>query len=185
MVQEEILEGSLLYHAVYGLCRVHRLVKQTPAGEEVASYLLMPKKINHMKTRITIAAADMETSGFHSPISVKEANEILEYLTTGDSTSTSSAALSKTHSSAVEHNEIWDMAQTVFSYEKTGTKDRVKRQVLEYSIKGIVGEFAHVFNITLKKSAEKVQKSLGSKLKVDSLTFNILTDSGERGSIAW
>ncbi len=185
MAQETISKGSLLYHAAYGLCRVDKLMEQNRAGEEVLCYSMVPKKENNMKTRITFPAGDIKNSGFHSPVSLREANEILEYLAKSELTKAALSATSKTSSSAAHHDQIWDFAQIVFSYEKTNTKDRVKRQVLENSIKGLVGELAFAFNVTPKKAAEKVQKSMGKKLKTDSLVLDILEETGEEGSIGW
>ncbi len=173
----EILEGSLLYHPVYGLCRVERLIRQERGDKQVLSYLLVPRKDNSMKTRITVAAAGIEESGFHKPVSLKEANEILAYLTTGDATDAPPPAVPKTGYSGASYDRTWDLARAVFSYENTEAKNRIKRPVLERSIKGLVGEFAFVFDITLKKSAEKVQRSLGKKLKTDSLVLDLLSQT--------
>jgi hypothetical protein len=51
--------------------------------------------------------------------------------------------------------------------------------MLEQSIKGLVGEFAFVFKVTLKEAAAKIEKSLGKLTKTVPLLQTVLTDASE------
>lgn len=181
MIQEEIVEGDLLYHAVHGVCRVNEISKQKQSGKQSLYYSLVPKTTNQMKARFIIAAAGMETSGFHVLVSLKEANKILNYLKAGDKSTTPSVALSKTVSSFAGKNQAWGLAHAIlsFSYDKFEAKDQRKRQILERSAKGLVGELAFVFKITLKETAVRVQKSLGDTSKINPSVLVALAHASE------
>lgn len=168
MVQEEIVPGSLLYHEVHGLCRVDRLIKQNQSGKEVLSYSLLPKIASKMKVRFVIAASDVETSGFHSLVSIKEANQILDYLKTKNAT-------------LVTENKTWGLAQTIlsFSHDEFAAKDQRKRQILERSAKGLVGELAFVLKWTTKETAEKLLKNLETASKINASIRVALTNAGK------
>ena len=172
MIQEEIVEGDLLYHAVHGICRVDEVNKQKESGKQVLRYSLVPNTANRMKARFIITASDMKISGFHELVSVKEANKILDYLKVGPSA---------TDSSSNRKNQIWDMARAIltFAHEKFEAQDQRKRQTLERSARGLIGELAYVFKISLKEAAEKVQKSLGKPSKVNPSVLVALLHAGE------
>lgn len=181
MKTNEIEEGDLLYHAVHGLCRVEKLLKQRQEGKEVLCYALVPKIMTRMKTRFIIPAAGLEASGFHILVSRKRANEILDYLKNGECKEVSEAEVSpKTSSPALPHR-TWDLAEVILSFSsgKFEAKDQRKRQMLERSVKGLVGELASVFNITPKEAAVKVQRSLGSSSKVNPSVLAALVHAGE------
>ena len=163
-----ITEGDLLYHAVHGLCRVVEIDKQKEAGKETLSYSLVPKAAGRMKTRFIIGAAGMEESGFHTLASLKEANKILGYL-------------KKPASTLVGQNQAWDFAKTIrlFSHEKFEAKDQRKRQQLERSVRGLVGEFSLIFKISLKETATRIQKSLGSAPRVNPAVLVAIEQAGE------
>ena len=182
MRQEEIVQGSLFYHAVHGLCRVTQLIKQKQSGKEVLYYSLEPKAANKMKARFIIAAADMEiSSGFHALVSLKEANKILEYLRAGDRTDVPSGMEPQTVSSAVQENQMWVSAREIlaFSQDNSEAKDQRKRQKLERLVKGLVGELAIVFKVTLKETVARVRKSLGSASKINPGVLVALAHAGE------
>jgi len=178
---EEIVEGALLYHAVHGLCRMDKIIKQNQSGKEVLYYSLVPKTADKTKTRFIINAADMKASGFHVLVSLKEANKILEYLKAGNIAATPSGAAPKTVSSFAQQNQTWSLAQGIlsFSHDKFEAKDQRKRQMLERSARGLVGELAFVFKITLKETAARVQKSLGNTSKINPSVLVALAHAGE------
>ena len=179
--QEEIVQGDLLYHAVHGLCRVSEIVKRNQSGKETLCYSLVPKVGNKMKVRFIIAVAGMEDSGFHGLISVKQANEILDYLKSGDSAAIPSGVEPKEPFSAVPENQTWDLAHMIwsFSHNHLEVKDQKKRQQLERSVKGLVGELAFVFKMTLKEAAARIQKSLGNVSKINPAVLLALAHAGE------
>ena len=168
MTPPKIVEGNLLYHAVHGLCWVNGVMTQDQSGQKVPCYSLIPKVMNQMKTRFIIGVADIEGSGFHVIISPKEANKLLRYLKIGNGT-------------VVPKNQTWDLAQTILScaYDKSKVKDQRKRQIVERSVKGLVGELAFVFNMTLKETAEKIQKQLGAISRINPLVLAALAHAGE------
>ena len=179
--QEEIVEGDLLYHAVHGLCRVDEVIKQNQSGKEVPCYSLVPKAADKMKARFIVRAADMEVSGFHVLVSPKEANRILDYLKAGDKVTAPSGVTPKTVSSFAEQHQTWGLAQAIlsFSHDKFEAKDQRKRQMLERSAKGLVGELAFVFKTTLKETAARVQKSLGNASKINPSVLVALAHASE------
>lgn len=150
-------------------------------GKEVLSYALVPKVSNKMKIRFVITGAGMGTSGFHTLVSVKEANEILEYLKAGDSAAIPADVAPQAASSVAQSRQTWEQAQVILSFsdDKSEAKDQRKRQLLERSVKGLVGELASVFKITLKEAIAKVQKSLGNASKVNPLVLMALANAGE------
>ena len=181
MIRGEIVAGDLLYHAVHGLCRIDKITKQKLAGKEVRYYSLVPKLTNRMKARFTISAADMEASGFHLLVSLKEANKILDYFKAGDRAKIPPDAEPYNVTSFSQQTQTWGLAQAIlsFSHDKFEAKDQRKRQALERSAKGLVGELAFVFNVTLKETAARVQKSLGSVAKINPSVLTALANACE------
>ena len=156
-----IAEGDFLYHAVHGVCRVVEIDKQKQSGKHSLSYSLVPKVARQMKARFIIEAAGMEASGFHTLVSLKEANKILDYLKAGDKTTAPSAPNPKIRPSFVGEDHAWGFARAIlsFSREKFEAKDQRKRQLLERSARGLVGELALVFMISLKEAAARIHRS--------------------------
>ena len=66
-----------------------------------------------------------------------------------------------------------------FSYDNPQAKDQKKRQILEHSVKGLIGELASVFKITLKETAAKVQKSLGNASKINPAVLVALANTDD------
>ena len=180
-MQAAIAQGDLLYHAVHGLCRVDHLVKQKQAGKEIRSYSLVPKVTNKMKIRFTITDKDMVASGFHALVSTKEANEILDYFKAGDVTAVPRGVEPKALPDFAQDNQTWGLAQALlsFSHENMEIKDQRKRQMLERSAKGLLLELSFVFKTTMKETAVKVRKSLGSSSKVNPLVLAAIENACE------
>ncbi len=184
MVNAEMLEGSLMYHAVHGLFRVDAILKKNPSGETVRSYSLVPQKADRAKTRFIIACACMGESGFHGLVSLQEANQILQYLRDGIVTKIPSRNVLAAPAAAPptsRPDQAWDLAKMIlaFSFEKFEARDQKKRQMLARSAKGLIGELAFVLNMTLKETAEKIQKSLGHALSINPLVLKALVYASE------
>ncbi len=158
-----IARKDLLFHAVHGLCLVDKVTRETRGGKKVACYSLVPTVMGKMKVRFLVAEPDLETSGFHKIISAKEAAKILEYLKAGDDKSE-------------QTEQPWILARNIlcFSKDKLKARDQRKRQMLEYSVRGLTGELASAFGVSLKESASRIEKSLSKILKNDSLVFTSL-----------
>lgn len=170
MVQKKIVVGDLLYHAVHGLCRIASIITQSQSGKKALCYSLVPKTSNKSKMRFIINIDDVEASGFHTLVSLKEAKQILKYLRAGDR-----------NVAFTGKNETWDLAQIILSssHDKIEAKDQRRRQALERSVKGLLGELAFVFNITLKETAARIEKNLGNSLKVHPLVATTLAHAVE------
>ena len=168
MNPKKILEGDLLYHPVHGLCRMERMIQQNQSGKKVPCYSVAPKITNKMRVRFIISVNDIESSGFHGLISTKEANDILDYLKAGDTRT-------------VQTKQTWALAQSIltFAADKLGTKDQRKRKMLEYSVKGLVGELACALKTSLKEASAKVQKSLGQISKMNLLVRTALANAAD------
>lgn len=169
MIQNQLAQGDLLYHAVHGLCRVDDIAKENQAGKEILRYSLVPKTPNKMKVRFVIAAVDIEASGFHGLVSLKKANEILEYLRTGKLTAVD------------DEDQTWGLAKAILSSSRDNLeiKDMKKRQILERSARGLVRELAFVFKQTLKETAASIQKSLGNASKISPMVLSALAHASE------
>lgn len=169
MSQKELATGDLLFHAVHGACRVDTIVNENHSGREVRCYSLVPKTANRMKVRFVVSVVDIQASGFHAPISLKEAREILEYLKAGVLTA------------VPDKEQAWALARAILSsqHDKPELKDAKKRQMLERSAKGLVGELAFVFKMTLKDAAADVQRSLGNVSQISPMVLAALTQAGK------
>ena len=121
-----------------------------------------------MKMRFTLALTDMAASGFHGVVSFQQANKILAYLKAGNGKS-------------IPENQTWALAQKIlaFSSDKAASKDQRKRHMLQCSIKGLVGELAFVFKITLKEMAERIRISLGKISKINPVVLAALSNASE------
>ena len=161
--------GDLLYHAVHGLCRIDDIAKENHSGKEVLCYSLVPSVANRMKVRFVVSVADIQASGFHAPVSLKEAHEILEYLRAG------------VLAAATSEDQAWVLAKAILgsSREHLEFRDARKRQMLERSAKGLVGELAFVHKTTLKEMAASVQKSLGNASQISPMVLAALANAGK------
>lgn len=163
MKLKKIVEGDLLFHAAHGLCRVERVTEETQSGRRVPRYSIVPRVMSKMKVRFVVAASDLEMSGFHRLVSAKEANKILHYLRSGDTR-------------LVQTDQTWILAKNILSFsgDKLKTRDQRKRQLLEHSVRGLVGELACAFKTPLKETAARIEKSLKKISKPDPLVLAAL-----------
>ena len=84
-------------------------------------------------------------------------------------------------SPATPQDQAWGLAQSLqaFAHDKFETKDQRKRQALERSARGLVGELSCVFKTTLKKTADRIQKSLGRTSRINPSVLSALALAGE------
>ena len=177
----KIAEGDLLYHAVHGLCRVSDVRKQKESGKEVLSYALVPKVSNQMKLRYVISANELEASGFHVLISVKEANEILEYLKRSHIAAPQAEYDPKAPRSFAENNQTWALARSILAcaLDANEAKEQRKRQTLERSARGLAHELAFVLGITVRETVLKLRRSLESTSKLNPLVLTALENASQ------
>lgn len=170
------MSGDLLYHPIHGLCRVERIIPPGPYDQGGPSYSLVPKVATKMKARFVIADADLKISGFHGLVSPKEAKKILHYLKAGNGKSRSGTIFSKD-----TQDQAWGLARALqtFAYEKFEAKDQRKRQALERSAKGLVGELSCVFKIPLKKTADRILKNLKHTSRINPSVLSAVAIAGE------
>ena len=176
MKKEKIENGHLLYHPIHGLCRVERVTRPSPPSQGGLSYSLVPKVATKMKARFVISATDLGISGFHGLVSPREANKILHYLKAGNG-----KGHHGTDSCPDLQDQAWGLARALqtFAYDKFEAKDQRKRQALERSAKGLVGELSCVFKTSLKKAADKVLKNLGHTSRINPSVLSALALAGE------
>lgn len=168
MKTKKIAAGDFLYHPVHGMCRIDRMIQQNQSGKKTTSYSLVPKVPNRMKVRFVIADADIEASGFHGLVSIKEANSILNYLKAGNGREE-------------QIQPTWMLAQAILSFcaENFPAREQRKRQTLDYSVRGLTGELACVFKITLKEASDMIKGSLGKQHLKNSSLIAALASAGE------
>ena len=177
MKKAKIASGSLLYHPVHGLCRVERVTPASSSGQGGPSYSLVPKVVAKMKSRFVISEADLEVSGFHGLVSPQEANKILLFLKKSPVKKRSDAEAAPSS----PRDQAWGLAQAIvsFAHEKFEAKDQRKRQALEHSAKGLVGELSCVYKFSLKKTADRIIKSLGRPSQINPSVVSALALAGE------
>jgi RNA polymerase-interacting CarD/CdnL/TRCF family regulator len=177
VMEKKVTEGDLLYHSVHGLCRVSQINKRKESGKEAIYYELVPHATNHMKLRFVIAESEIEGTGFHAPVSVKEANAILEYLKNG-SVSIPSAIGVKPRSFA-EDNQTWALAKTILSCSRNEAeaKEQRKRQTLERTARGLIRELAFALQISITEAAARVKKNLEKTTKLSPLVSTALENA--------
>ena len=138
---------DLLFHPVHGLCRVDKVTERRGSGGPVLCYSLVPRAVSKTKVRFEIAAPDLTASGFHKVISSGEAKKILAYLRAGDS-------------SSGQADQTWALARNIlsFSKDKLNSRDQRKRQLMDYSVRGLVREFACVLGVSLQEAAQRIRQ---------------------------
>ena len=176
MKKGKITSGSLLYHPVHGLCRVERVTPPDQYSQGGPSYSLVPRVVAKMKSRFVISEADLEVSGFHGLVSPREANKILLFMKKGPGKKRPVAEAAPS-----PRDQAWGLAQAIlsFAHEKFEAKDQRKRQALEHSAKGLVGELSCVYKFSLKKTADRIIKSLGRASQINPSVLTALALAGE------
>ena len=170
---EKISQGDLFYHAVHGMCRVQDLTQEKRNGQQVKYCALVPAASNHMKVRFVIAIEDLQLSGFHSPISEKEASSILDFLKAGPPDTKTFAY--------PENQETWTLAKSLLicCFDKPVGKDQRRRQLLLMSAKGLVCELAFALHISTQEAVALIRKSLEKHCTVNPLVLNALACAAE------
>lgn len=178
--EDPIAQGDLLYHSVHGLCRVDGLIREK-AGKKVQSYSLVPKTVSKMKIRFLIPAENLDASGFRSLVSTAEANDILKYLRGGESSAVPTRFKSNAGFMAEAGNEIWVAANLILTFcrETLEIRDQRKRQALERSTKGLIGELAIVLKISLKDASGMVRQSLKENSRIHPQVLTALENASD------
>lgn len=176
-MKRSLTVGDLLYHSVHGVCRINEVVKES----KDVSYALVPKLPNKMKLRFVIAAKDLEVSGFHAPVSSKEAEKILNFLKTSKKKVSAANGQQKTERSFAEDNTTWALAETILacSKDENQAKDQKKRQTLQRAATGLVKELAFALELSLKEASEAVHKCLKRSSKLNPLVAAALESAAE------
>ncbi len=176
-MKQSLTVGDLLYHSVHGICRINEVVKES----KDVSYALVPKTPNKMKLRFVIGAKDLQVSGFHAPVSSKEAAKILNFLKTSRAAGTPLDAEKKAERSFAEDNTTWALAAAILacSHDEAQAKDQKKRQTLQRAVTGLVKELSFAMEVSLKDAAAAVQKNLKRSTKLNPLVLAALESAGE------
>ncbi len=168
MTPPTLSRQDLLFHPSHGLCRVDTVTRKRGNGPSVLCYSLVPKVMSRMKVRFVVAAPDLRASGFHKIISAREAKKILDYLKAGDGR-------------AEQSDQTWALARNIlsFSKERSNPRDQRQRQLLEHSVKGLVGELACVLQLDLKKTTSLVRKNLAHASRENAFVIAALGRAAE------
>ena len=167
--------GSLLYHPVHGICRIQSITKEPVAGRLAPFYALVPNVRHRDRSRFVVAAADIETSGFHELVSEAETKKILQYLTSGK------ADEKKLTGSYAEDTCTWALAEALLlcARDPMSTKDQRRRQLLDRSVRGLLREFSFVLELTVRDTSLLIQKSLGKSAKINPSVLTVLAQTVE------
>lgn len=166
---EEIVAGSLLYHAVHGVCRVQKVVKER-RSEKISQYIIVPNDTPLNKVLFTVAGDSLEVSGFHPLVSLESAKSILEYFKAGEGRAHASETF------ASEDAPTWALAKEFLNCcrNENAAKDQRRRQTLERSVRGLTRELAFVFKISLADVVAQVRKNLERTAKINPVMLNCL-----------
>ncbi len=175
---QTIEQGNLLYHSAHGLCRVKEITKDKSSSKKNIQYALEPASGDLMKVRFVVPAEGMKTSGFHTLISLKEINKILQFWETGQYPP---SVKKDSLSDESPENSTWGLAVSLsaFSREKNEIKDQRKRQQLQRSARGLVREFSYVMQLSVSETVEKIKKSLSIFSKVHPMVLAALANAVE------
>lgn len=142
-------------------------MKKKEAGKDVISYALVPTVFNPGKLRFIFATHNMEVSGFHVPMSVKEANAIMGYFRKGILQN-------------AEDNPSWVMAKSIFccAHDDVQAKEQKRRQTLERAVRGLIPELAFVLKISVTEAVSQVRKCLECAGQIGPLVLSALNNVG-------
>ncbi len=158
--------GSLLFHAVHGMCRVREIMSDN-SGD---SYGLVPSTPSRNAYRYVIHRQHLGESGFHEPISASGAQDILDYFRTGRKAGNVPAGEPAEFST-------WSVAESVMTCarDENQLKDLRKRSALNRNAYALVREFSCVLKITLTETVSLIHKSLrGSGAALNPAILNAL-----------
>lgn len=156
---------DLLFHSVHGLCRVLAVNPQSSQLAETG-FTLVPVSTNRANAKFMIPESLLISSGFSKLISTAEGNEILDYFKTGEKKDSRSG-------------KTWELAIMIRteSRSKEFAKDGKKRQALDRAVKGICGELAYIYKLTVRDIADRIQKNLGTAATIHPLVLTALTNA--------
>ena len=154
---KKILKDELLFHSVHGLCRV--------AGITRDSYSLRPVVQSRSNARFTVPGDLLESSGFNRMVSVKEADEILEYFKTGEKRKSAEGT-------------AWTMAVALRAEarSKEVSKDKRKSQQLAQLVRSLANELAIVQQSNLQDTLLKMREKFEPVSKINPLVLATLTN---------
>ena len=155
--------GSLLFHSSHGPCHVRDIIKQTQSGKDLYYYSLESKQARFKRARFLIDADQVEISGFHPALSLKEAERILDYLKTSDPKDRKlGAGQPKLVLKLIQENAPWAFGRVVliFSREKAGQGAKGKREMLTRAAKGLMNELSYALEIPEEEALVRMKKSL-------------------------
>jgi hypothetical protein len=176
----DFVAGDLLYHAVHGLCRVSETSKSADKdGKETVNYTLVPHIAKSGNQRFAFGAHDLEVSGFHTLVSKAEAQAILDSFRKGRIVNVSDQGKVKPPSSFSSDVQTWALAEVLLScaHDTVAAKDLRKRRTLERAARGLICEFAHVFEVPAREAANQVRKSLECSRKLDPLVLAAINNA--------
>lgn len=164
------IRGDLLFHSIHGLCRVKEIIPEKQMDRKALYYALVPEAapINRMSERFLIPIENLEASGFHPLVTPHQANDVLDYLK-GQSRIEGKGCV------------IWELANEILTFcqEEPPQKNAKTRQSLERSVRGLIGELAIVFEISLVEAAAKVRKNLERSFTLSSALLVALSHAAD------
>ena len=167
-MMKKFVPGVLLFHSIHGLCRIKEIIQQKQMDKAALYYALIPQMGTRTSERFLIPVEHVETSGFHSPASLQQANAALDFLKGYGKLLTQTIPL-------------WVMAKEilVFCQETPQATDQRTRQALQRSVRGLIGELAIVLEISLQEAATKVRKNLQCSFKLNPLLLAALSNASD------
>ena len=158
----------MLYHSTHGLCQIKEVVQQKQMDKDALYYALVPKSTTRMSERFLIPVDHIATSGFHSLVSPQQANAVLDFL--------------KGRNGAPAHDgPVWGWASDILTFcrEMPQAREQRKRQIMQQSLRGLIGELAIVLGISLQEVADKVRKNLEFSFKLNPPILSALSHAAD------
>ncbi len=171
-------KGNRLFHSTHGSCQIKEVITQTSAGKSQSYYSLESKQTRFKGVRFLVDVHQVETSGFHPLLTVKEANKIVDYLKTANAKDAQlGVEQPKKILSLIQENNPWSFARVVliFAREKDGKDAKGRREMLTRAARGLIHELSFSLEVLEEEAVPIIKKSLKSR-KANSWVLDAISN---------
>jgi RNA polymerase-interacting CarD/CdnL/TRCF family regulator len=169
--------GDVLFHSTHGLCLVKGIVGK-PGGLEGMSYWIEPVRPAKHLSRYFVGVYQAIQSGFHSPISEKEIEDIFASFRCGKTEPENSPNENYPLRlrTVAQGNTAQAFSQVLLmAVSKQLYCDRGESKIVKHAAEALAQEIAIVLKIPVKKAFSLIRKHLRSHLAAHPWLGDILT----------